>query len=380
MRIPSFRLVLPLALVAGHVLAASAGAEEKYPARRADQPSIGANTIRATITVNPGQSIQAAVDRARPGDRVEVMPGTYREEVVIDLDAIEMAGIVIDGERPLLDGGGKLNDAMLVSGHDFTVSGFEIRNYLGNGVVVSKARNVVFRDLVTADTGKYAVYPVECQGVLVERCVSSGVWDAAVYAGQCRDVIIRDCTTFGNTIGIETENSVNVLIANNTAFDNALGILVVLLPNLPAKEMTNCRVIGNRAFDNNHENFSPPGHIVNMVQSGVGIAINAGDDVEVTGNEIRGNDSFGMTVHSLSDIIADASKLDVEPHPDRLRSHGNVFSDNGTDPAKVAKRFAEQGLAGGDIYWNGKGAGNGWKEATTRTIPEKLPVMAGAGF
>lgn len=29
-----------------------------------------------TLLVNPGQSIQAAVDRAAPGDVVQVMPGT----------------------------------------------------------------------------------------------------------------------------------------------------------------------------------------------------------------------------------------------------------------------------------------------------------------
>ena len=32
-----------------------------------------------TITVRPGESIQAAVDAAAPGSRIEVMPGEYVE-------------------------------------------------------------------------------------------------------------------------------------------------------------------------------------------------------------------------------------------------------------------------------------------------------------
>ncbi len=163
--------------------------EEKYPQRDASAPAVGPQTVRGTFTVAPGQSIQAAVDRARPGDRIEVLPGTYNEIVTVDFDDIELVGLVQNGERPVLDGKGTMNDAVLASGNNFVITGFEIRDYKGNGVVVSQAKNATFKNLVCHNTGKYGVYPVLCQGVLVESCVVSDVWDAGVYAGQCQDVV-----------------------------------------------------------------------------------------------------------------------------------------------------------------------------------------------
>ncbi len=355
-----------------------------YPERRADQPSATASAIRATFRVAPGQTIQSAVDRCRPGDRIEVLPGTYKEAVVVDLDNIELAGIVADGERPLLDGENKLNDAVMVSGHNFTISGFEMRNYTGNGVVVNKAKNVTFRDLVAHNTGKYAVYPVECDGVLVEHCVASGDWDAAIYAGQCKDVVVQNCESYNNTIGIEAENCVNVLFANNSTHENSLGILVVLLPNLPSKVATNARVINNRVLNNNYPNLSPPGNIVNLVRPGVGIAINAADNSEITRNEISGHNNYGIAMYGLADVLPDATKLDVEPNPDGNFIHDNTLAKNGEDPAKIDERFKKFSAPGGDLFWSGRGTGNVWTEATQRTFPAKLtpnadvPPVAGA--
>lgn len=46
----------------------------------------------ATVTVSPGQSIQAAVDAAPPGSTIVVRPGTYRESVHVTKSGITLRG------------------------------------------------------------------------------------------------------------------------------------------------------------------------------------------------------------------------------------------------------------------------------------------------
>ena len=43
-----------------------------------------------THVVHPGESIQAAVDAASPGDTILVTPGTYRESVRIVTDGLTL--------------------------------------------------------------------------------------------------------------------------------------------------------------------------------------------------------------------------------------------------------------------------------------------------
>jgi len=365
-------------LCAGLSLAASAVAaaeNEKYPERNPSAPAVGPQTVRGTFTVAPGQSIQAAVDRARPGDRIQVMPGTYNESVTVDFDDIELVGVSVRGDRPVMDGRGTLNDAILASGNNFSISGFEIRNYKGNGVVVNKAKNATFKNVYCQNTGKYGVYPVLCQGVLVDGCVISDVWDAGVYAGQCQDVVIQNCESYRNTIGIETENCVGVVMANNSAHDNSLGLLVVLLPDLPTTVASDALVINNRVLNNNYANLSPPGNTVNLVEPGNGIIVNAADNSEVTKNEVRGNNSYGIAMYALTDVFPPEHKLNVEPNPDGNFIHDNMLAENGGQPSK---RLQSLGAPGGDLFWSGKGVGNGWSERTEKRYPAQLPARAGS--
>ena len=339
-----------------------------------------------TITVKAGELIQAAVDRARPGDVIEVMPGIYKEEVKVDLDNITLRGVkheILPGDttgrvaRPILDGDKKLSDGVLATGSNFVIENFDIQHYIANGVVAQHARNVTFRNLKIDDTGLYGVYPVSCTGVRIERCVATGIADAALYVGQSRDIVVRDSEAYNNVTGIEIENSVNAVVENNNVHDNTGGILVFILPNNPSKVGYNCVVRNNRVINNNHANFANPNSIVANVPPGTGVMVMAADNTEVTGNEIRGNDCYGVAVFSLEVAFEKGTAFDVGAVPENNWIHDNTYSDNGRNPAGALKRA---GIKGADLVWDLSGSSNRWREAhatsSTPLLNAKWPGFA----
>lgn len=333
-------------------------------------PSIAPPREPRTFRIKAGDSIQATLDRAIPGDVVEIPPGTYHEMLLIDVDNITIRGLKENDRRAVLDGRNVLTDAIITSSHNFTIEGLSIRDYVNNGITVHGGQNATFRDLVVHNTGLYGVYPVECRGVLVENCLITGIKDAGIYVGQSRDIIVRNNEAHHNVTGIEIENSVNALVENNYVHQNTGGILVFLLPNNPSKVGSDNRVVRNRIINNNHPNFGDASAIVGRVVPGSGLIIMAADRTEVTENEIRGNDSFGVAVVGLAIAYPRGRTFDVGAIPEGNRIYGNRYAENGRNPAGIVKGM---GAINVDLLWDGSGWDNTWNESGVRTFPAVLP-------
>jgi cytochrome c peroxidase len=340
------------------------------PSDKSDKPT--KKTPPRIVTVRPGHSIQEAVDKAGRNGIVRIYPGTYHENVLVIHHGVTIEGIIQNGKRPVLDGKNLLPDGIAALGNHFTVQNLEIRNYQGNGVVVHKARNVTFRNLRVHNTGLYGVYPVECDGVLVEKCVVSGVRDAGIYVGQSRNIIVRQNEAFQNVTGIEIENSVNALVEENYVHHNTGGILVFLLPFNPSKVQDLTIVRRNRVLYNNTPNFADPEAIVSNVLKGTGIMILAADRTEVYENEVVGNDSFGIAVVSLLNLFPRNTPFDVEPFPDGNRIYRNLLRDNGKNPDP---RLTKYGVRPVDLLWDMSGRDNKWDQPGATTFPDNLPGM-----
>ncbi len=324
-----------------------------------------------TITVGPGETIQAAVDRARPGDTVLIPYGVYHETVVVDISDLTIEGIAnAAGEYPILDGRFELADAVVASGNNFRLGKLHIRHYKDNGVLVEGATGVHLYDIFAERTGTYGVYPVRSTNVLVERVTVTGAEDAGIYVGQSENALVRDCLAYGNVAGIELENTLNGEVTNCQAYDNTAGLLVFVLPQLTSKISQHTRIHNNLITNNNRENFARGG-VVRFVPSGVGMLLLGADDVEVFANTIEDNRSVGIAVYSLTRSgVFPPNEIDVGPLPERVHVHGNTLAHNGYAPDQA---LAELGIPGADLIWDGSGSGHRFDQPGASAFPPLLP-------
>jgi cytochrome c peroxidase len=325
-----------------------------------------------TLVVEPGMTIQETADLAQPGDTIEIPYDIYHERVVIDLSDITLRGIPnADGEYPILDGQGTLSEGVLASGNNFTVSHLHVRNYTSNGILVEGVTGVHFHDIFAENTGIYGLYPVQSTDVLIEHTEVTGAQDAGIYAGQCENVIVRDNVVYGNVLGIEVENTLTAEVYNNHAYDNTVGIFIVLLPQLTSKISAHTLVYDNLIENNNHVNFAPEDMVASVAPSGVGVLLLATDHAEVYDNEIRDNKSTGVAVFSLTRSGAfDVNEIDVGPLPEHNWVHSNSYSNNSFDPDPFVK---DLGIPVGDVLWDGSGVGNRFNEEGISSFPPLLP-------
>jgi len=315
--------------------------------------------------VRNGNSIQASVKKAKPGDLIRVFPGTYSETVYIDKDNITFQGIIEKGEWPVLDGKKELNDAFLYSGNGIQIENFKIINYKGNGIMGQAGNNFVIRNNWIIDAGVYGIFPQFGKNGLIEHNILTGIEDAAIYVGMCDNINVLHNEVYGNVAGIEIENSRHCLVENNKAYNNTGGILAFVTPGLPIKTTYDVIIRNNFVSDNNHENFGAPGSIVSGIPAGTGILIMAADDVIIENNIISGNNNVGIVITDFENGGVKASKdPESEPNPDHIVILDNFMINNGNDPvgeikALMLTQFTSKGP---DILAIGGGEGSSIKD------------------
>src|SRR4051794_37842026 len=247
--------------------------------------SAGPARAHPTTVVGPGQSIQAAVDAADPGDTIRVF-GTHRENVAVQTDGLTLRGVdavllppITPTVHPCFDptmvaeavhGICVIGDVNFVTGQvtryveDVTVKGFTIRDFVGSGVAVVAARNTAVAGNRLRDNT-----------------------DAGINVSTALDTLLRRNRIVGSRFGVTIASASRGTLVSNSLRENCVGV-ALLGPDA-------FRVVANDISRN--RNACPADAEVPAL-SGIGVILLGATDNIIAANHITGNVPTGDTAFS----------------------------------------------------------------------------------
>ncbi|NOY99297.1 MAG: hypothetical protein GXP40_08890 [Chloroflexi bacterium] len=199
----------------------------------------------------PLGTLAYALCNLRPGQTLYVLPGRYRESVVMgifgDQDMpITIRGVLEGGRRPVLDGEStRTMGIALVESTNIVVENLEFRGYTDEGLYILAGSNFTIRDNLFAANGRASIDPdadgegfgVNVEGasqVLIENneAARNGPnaerWQAFTLGTGINTFELRDSVVRGNYVhdttggGILVEDGTNVLVEDNRIENNEL--------------------------------------------------------------------------------------------------------------------------------------------------------------
>jgi parallel beta-helix repeat protein len=363
---------------------------------------VPASAGAATIHVSAGQSIQAAVDAAAPGDAIVVGPGTYRERgrrcrglhvhrcaVLVRKPRIRLIARSTPSHPVILQARHRQDLGFTFVGgtgksclrnhrkylHGAKLSGFRVRGFHEDGVLLYCVEHWRITRIRASHNRKYGIFPSHSRRGRLDHSFARGANDTGIYVGQSSRVRIDHNRAVRNVSGFEIENSSRVRADHNAATGNTAGILSFALSGLDVRHNRRNRIDHNRVGRNNKRNTCvEPGDEICKVPRGSGILLLAVDRNIVKSNRVGGNGSFGIGLVNycigLQLSAADCARIDIDPNPDGNRITSNRAAGNGSDPGlpPAFTPFAK------DLAWDTTGRHNCWAGNLAGTrFPPSLP-------
>mgnify|MGYP000084750493 FL=1 len=312
------------------------------------QETKGSKTLSAE---NLPAELQKRLIDAQEGDEILLPEGTFSFKRGLSLD--DVPNITIKGAgkgKTILSFLGQIEGAQglhVKNVTNLTLEGFTVADSKGDAIKVQDCENIVMRDLEATWTqgkkptnGAYGLYPVSSKNLLMEKCEASFAMDAGIYVGQSTNVVVRDNYVHDNVAGLEIENTISGEVYNNVAKNNAGGMLIFDMPDLPQANGDRIKFYNNTMDGNNGENFAPEGMVVSTIPPGSGMILMSHSNIEMFENTITNHKTLGIAINSWLFTGVPFKSEEFDPYCSNIHIHDNVIS--GTQgPADTSTEFGQ---------------------------------------
>jgi plastocyanin len=241
------------------------------------------------------ETIQEAVEAARPGDLVLIGPGVYREEVKVAVPSLIIRGR--DRNRVVVDGEFLRPNGISVTADEVAVENLTVRNALINGLFWTGVRGYRASYVTAYNNKDYGIYAFDSADGLFEHSYASGSPDSGFYIGQCHpcDAVIDQVVAERNGLGYSGTNAGgNLQIVRSTWRANWAGIVPNTLDSELLPPFRQVDIVGNRV-EANH-NRDAPGVPLEWGPFGNGIVLGGGNDSRVERNHVLDHVNNGILV------------------------------------------------------------------------------------
>lgn len=340
-----------------------------------------------TISVpEDASTIQKAVDAARPGDTVEIGPGTYGESVAVATDDLRIRGT--DRNDVVIDGSDIKSNGIVVTSDRVVVENLTVQNFTLNGVLVTgmsdetgglargsdgyerldpeqfpPVSGFAVRYVTATNNGLYGIYAFDSQDGMIANNYASGSSDSGIYVGQCIEcnIAVHGNVAEYNAVGYEHTNaSDSVVVAGNRFSSNRIGVTLLSDYQEAFIPLSGVNLTGNVIVDN--AAADTPAHAEGGF--GIGVGISGAQDIDLDANLIAGHPRAGVEITSTEDLPPTGTSMTQ-----------NSFTDNRFDLVYAA---SERAPGSGNCIEGEIGETYPGDLAATWTCPEGSPEAPGA--